>query len=321
MLIHFTTNAKGELLENTGHLEESVWIDLFDPTPLERKIIQDSCQVDLPMHHELYQIEYSNRFYEEQGNLFLSFSIVTKAAPMPESHVMTMVLSEKRIITLRYSDPNPVNSFIEQINKQPTKVAGAGDIFVRILSKMAGRVADLFELIGSETEGLSILLISTSDNTFGSKSSGTLSKTLLGINKLENLLSKNLQSLGSLTLMLGFVHHYEHQYIPEAARIDLDTTKQDIANLHKNGEYLNQKLGFQLQSNLGLINTQQNQIIKVFTVLAMVFMPPTLIASIYGMNFRNMPELSTAYGYYVAMAAMLLAAVIPYQYFKRKGWI
>lgn len=321
MLIHFGTNAEGQLKANEGLLDKSVWVDLLDPTPEERKLIRESCHVELPLHHELYQLEYSNRFYEEHHNLFLSFSLVTKAAPMPESHVVTYILSEERLITLRYSDPNPITTYIDQVRKQGLKIDGPSEIFIQLINKMAGRVADLFELIGSETESLSISLINTVNNPFGSESSTNLNTTLKGINRLEALLSKNLQSLGSLSLMLGFLHHFEHQYIRSNALLELETIKQDVVNLHKHGDYLNQKLGFLLQSNLGLINIQQTQIIKVFTVLAMVFMPPTLIASIYGMNFRHMPELDLVWGYPIAMALMLLAAIVPYQYFKRKGWI
>lgn len=321
MLTYYTFNADHKLVKNQGKMAEAVWIDTNDPTFEERKMLLEDCGVELPLHHELYQLEYSNRFYQKEDALFLSFSLVTKAAPIPESHVMILMVSTLRVVSLRFSDPNPIQLVERKLDAAQFEIKDSSDILIEILTQIVGHTADLFELVGSETENLSVYLVNATDNRFNREANQKLSITLQEINKTENLLSKNVQSLSSLSLMMSFIEHHRKKYITEANQFDLNILSHDIHNLQKNGEHLNQKIGFQLQSNLGLINIQQSQIIKVFTVLATIFMPPTLIASVYGMNFRHMPELAVTFGYPLAIALMVVAAIVPYQFFKRKGWI
>lgn len=321
MLTYYSFDINRALVKNHGKIEEAIWIDLNDPTLEERQLLRDFCNLDLPLHHELYQLEYSNRFYQENDALFLSFSIVTKAAPVPESHYMSIIISKKRLVTLRFSDPNPVQLVAKRAEEHHYNIENPADLLIEIAAQMVGHVADLFELVGSETDNLSIYLIHAVDERYNREAGKKLTITLQEISKIENLLSKNVQSLASLSLMFHFVEHYQAEYATEKNKADLKIIFDDIMNLQKNSDYLNQKIGFQLQSNLGLINIQQTQIIKVFTVLATIFMPPTLIASVYGMNFKHMPELSNTFGYPLAIGLMIVAAILPYQFFKRKGWI
>jgi magnesium transporter len=109
--------------------------------------------------------------------------------------------------------------------------------------------------------------------------------------------------------------------MPAEAKARLKTAERDLRSLVEHDAHLTQKAGFLLDATLGLINNQQNKIIKIFSVVAVVFMPPTLVASIYGMNFAHMPELAQAWGYPASLALMALAAVAPYLYFKRRGWL
>ena len=135
-------------------------------------------------------------------------------------------------------------------------------------------------------------------------------------NTLESLISMTYQSLSSLDMLINYL---EQSILPNL--VDFKALKRDIFSLLKQADYLNQKVVFQLDSTLGLINIEQMGIVKIFTVLAMVFMPPTLIASIYGMNFKYMPELSFYFGYPILLGVMTLSAYFPWVIFRRKGWI
>ncbi len=182
-------------------------------------------------------------------------------------------------------------------------------------------MADVFELIDEKSDELSVYLVGSSQGFAKTKQNKYLSKTLREINYLESLLGKSYQSLSSLRLLIAFFDETQHDiFTPEECK-RLETMTQDIDSLAKHAEHLVQKFNFQLQSTLGLINVEQTQIIKIFTVLAMVFMPPTLIASVYGMNFKFMPELNVLFGYPAAIGLMVFTALIPYYLFKRKGWI
>lgn len=155
----------------------------------------------------------------------------------------------------------------------------------------------------------------------GRGNSQVLHDALGQINNLQNLLSKGYQSLSSMRLALSFVKQIHFKTTPEPMSEEFITLEQDISTLLDHAEYLTQKLEFQLEASIGLISLEQSNIIKTFTVLAMIFMPPTLIASIYGMNFRFMPELFTVWGYPFSIFLMIVSALLPYRFFRKRGWI
>ncbi|MFI4938237.1 MAG: CorA family divalent cation transporter [Candidatus Berkiellales bacterium] len=321
MITNFSVDSDHFLVKSVLSSSQIFWSDVFDPTQEERSQIEEENNIILPLHHEMHQIEFSNRYYEDNGALYLSLNVVTKAAPFPESHVVVFVLADKKLITLRYSDPNPIKNFTDQLDIHPHPVKNHYDIFLLLLRSIVGNVADMFELIGVETDMLAQEIVQTINLKNGSQKGKDLNKSLRSINNLEHLLAKSHQSLSGLLMLVGYFQQIENKQILEGLQGRLDNLKIDINALLKNGEYLNQKLGFQLQSTLGQINIEQTQIIKIFTVIAMVFMPPTLIASIYGMNFHNMPELTLPFAYPIALIVMLGSALLPYRFFKKKGWI
>lgn len=321
MLTKFEIGPNSTLVKASASSKNITWIEVYQPTDEERQQLLAEFGIALPLHHEMHQLEFSNRFYQENDSLYLSVHVVTKAAPLPESHVITFILNKQILVTLRYSDPNPIESFIEQLEKRKFYARDSFEVFMLLLNKIVGTVADIFELIDEKAEDLSIYLIGSSQGFASSSQSKYLNKTLLEINYLESLLGKCYQSLSSLRLLIAFFDETQHELFTEEDCKRLDTITHDIDSLTKHAEHLTQKFNFQLQSTLGLINVEQTQIIKIFTVLAMVFMPPTLIASIYGMNFHNMPELAMDFGYPCAVGAMILTALGPYYFFKRKGWI
>lgn len=321
MITKFEIDTSGQLTRSEQSLSQAVWIDILTPTQEEYDEIQQALGIDLPLHQELLQLEYSSRFYQENHALFLSAVVVTKVSPLPESHTISFIVTEKQIITMRFSDPNPIKNFIEQMDRHTYDLRDHIDILIYLLEVLVGRVADIFELFEEKTELMGLGLKSTVKRKSRSKNANILNSTLHEIIDLENVISKCYQSLSSLQMLIGFFVHgiQKHKIIDGVHRFD--SLKQDITSMMTQADFLNQKLEFQLDSTLGLINIEQTHIIKTFTVLAMIFMPPTLIASIYGMNFHHMPELDTTFGYPIALIMMVVSGLFPYYLFKRKGWL
>ncbi|MGD9592224.1 MAG: CorA family divalent cation transporter [Candidatus Berkiella sp.] len=321
MLTKFELGDSGLLLKAADSAKRVVWIDVLSPSAKERAALKNEYNIDLPLHHETHQLEFSNRFYHENDALYLSVHVVTKASPLPQSHIITYIHNKNVLVTLRYSDPNPIETFIEQLETRKFYAKDTFEVFLLLLNKVVGTIADIFEIIDEKAEELSIFLVGSTQSVSKSNQNKHLNKTLLDINYLESLLGKSYQSLSSLRLLISFFDETQHDMFSAPECMRLDSLAQDIESLSKHAEHLTQKFNFQLQSTLGLINVEQTQIIKIFTVLAMIFMPPTLIASIYGMNFKFMPELFLSYGYPLALTLMIITALVPYRLFKRKGWI
>lgn len=321
MITNIYISPGGSLTKSAAASATLAWIDVMNPTPEERKAVEAQMGITLPQRSELLQIEFSNRFYVEDGCLFMAVNLVTKVAPYPESHMATIIVTPKAILTLRYSDPHPIQSLLDQIDQRKFEVKNYLYVLVILLETFVGKVADLFELVGERSDQIVTMLVKSINTKMNKNHSESLNKILREINSLENLLSKGYQSLSTVNLLVGFYEQNDDEHQENYVIKNIDIVKKDVHSLLKHGEYLSQKLSFHLQSTLGLINIEQTQIVKMFTVLAMVFLPPTLIASIYGMNFKFMPELNSVYGYPLALVLMVASTFIPYKFFKKKGWI
>lgn len=321
MIITYGINSQGLLSKDKGSLAEAAWIDIVKPTPEECELLLKELNVRLPLQHEMMQIEYSNRFYEENRALFLSAFVVTKVVPTPESYMFSFIVTPHQLITVRFFDLDPFKDVVQQLGTRRRPPKNHIDLFILLLDTLAGRVADIFEIFQEKTESLGSGLNGTMHGAKKIKNSNRLNEILNEIIGLENLLSKCYQNLSSLQLLVGFFQQNYDKHFEDNFDKKLTILQKDINAMIKHGEFLNQKLEFQLESTLGLINIEQTHIIKTFTVLAMIFMPPTLIASIYGMNFHRMPELNLYYGYPIALGVMLISGIFPYLFFKRKGWL
>jgi magnesium transporter len=141
------------------------------------------------------------------------------------------------------------------------------------------------------------------------------------IGRIGDLVSKSRESLVSLGRLLSYVQQSSSVTLTPDLRARFKTLSRDVLALSDHASFVNSKTSFMLEATLGLINIEQNDIIKIFSVAAVAFLPPTLIASIYGMNFHHMPELDWMLGYPLALLLMVFSAVVPYVYFKRRGWL
>jgi len=300
--------------------EACVWVDLLEPTLAEERSVERLLAIDVPSREEMREIETSSRLYEENGTLYMTATVITKIdTDRPESAAITFILSHNRLITNRYVDPLPFRRFIAYSERHPAAATTAPGILAGLLESIIERTADVLERVGQGLDDLSA-------NVFAADQKGTsrardLRGVMERIGRDGDLTSKARESLVTLARQLTFIQQSTAMQMPKDLVARYRSMSRDVLALSDHASFLANKSSFMLQATLGLINIEQNNIIKIFSVAAAVFLPPTLIASIYGMNFHFMPELDWPFGYPLALAIMLVSALLPYFFFRRRGWL
>jgi magnesium transporter len=301
--------------------EHCVWVDLLEPTLAEERAVERLLAIDVPSREEMREIETSNRLYEENGTLYMTATVVTKIdTDRPESAAITFILSHNRLITNRYVDPLPFRRFVAYSERHPSAATNAPGILAGLLESIIERTADVLERVGLGLDELSA-------GVFAPPVKGVAVRTrdlravMEKIGRDGDLTSKARESLVTLGRQLTFIQQSQAVQIPKDQQSRFRSMSRDVLALSDHASFLANKSSFMLQATLGLINIEQNNIIKIFSVAAAVFLPPTLIASIYGMNFHFMPELDWPLGYPLALFIMLVSAMLPYIFFRRRGWL
>ena len=300
--------------------DEFLWADLFEPTVEEEKAVESLLTVDVPTRDEMREIETSNRLYEEDGAVYMTATVGSKLdSATPESSAITFILANNRLITNRYADPTPVRRFMTHVERYPAACTSSATLLAGLLEAFVERIADLLERVQAELDSVShsIFQRSNGDTTSGSDLKSMIQR--IGAN--GDLVSKARESLVSFQRLLMYVQQASNVTLSQDQRGRFKSTLRDVQSLSDHATFLGAKIQFLLDAVLGLINLEQNNIIKIFSVAAVMFLPPTLVASIYGMNFDFMPELDKPWGYPFALVAMVVSAVVPYLYFRRKGWL
>ena len=300
--------------------DEFLWADLFEPTADEERAVERLLTVDVPTREEMKEIETSNRLYEEGGAIYLTATVGSKLdSERPESSAITFILSNGRMITNRYVDPTPVRRFMQYVERSPAACTSAPTLLAGLLEAFVERIADLLERVQSELDQVSFAIFPR--DGAATPSSANLHALIRQIGANGDLVSKARESLVSFQRILMYVQQSSVVTLSQDQRGRFKSTLRDVQSLSDHASFLGNKIQFLLDAVLGLINLEQNNIIKIFSVAAVMFLPPTLVASIYGMNFQFMPELHKHWGYPLALLAMLASALVPYVYFRRKGWL
>ncbi len=294
-----------------------VWVDLLSPTSDEIHEIEERFGIEVPTREEMQEIELSSRLYDEDGALFMTVSVLTRATTdAPQTTAVTFILVKKTLITLRYADPVPFKTFIRRVKRSPSLANSAEAVLFGLLEQIVDRLADLMEQTTTDLEALSNQVFANPEDR-GSDQDHR--ETLRQIGRTGNLSGKAKDSLLNLHRVGLFLSTQAR--LKKDAKARLKVISRDIVSITEHANFIANKVTFLLDATLGMISLEQNNIIKIFSVAAAAFLPPTLIASIYGMNFEFMPELGWEFGYPVAIGLMVLSAVLPLLYFKRKGWL
>jgi magnesium transporter len=319
----------GELFTATGpaaegELPQAVWIDVVNPTPDDDKRLLGRLGIDIPTQDEMKEIEPSSRLYEEGGALYMTALLTWNAEKDPQNTPVAFVITPKHLVTVRYEEPQPFRSFISRCTKQPKQITSSTFAFVGFMEVIVDRAADLLERCGAELDAVSADIFRQAPSTKAGvhlRASADLEGVIRRIGRQYDLASKVRESLVSLGRAVAFFRHAASAWMEGDADARIKTVERDIRALAEHDTYLSQKTNFLLDATLGLISNDQNKVIKIFSVVAVIFLPPTLVASIYGMNFKLMPELAWPLGYPISLALMILSAILPYLYFKKRGWL
>lgn len=297
---------------------DAVWIDLLDPTPQEVGPLGEHLGITIPDREDMEEIEISSRLYRESGAIFMTAILPADTdGDEPEMAPVTFILCGNQVVTVRYHDPRAFTTFPTQAQRTAMHLPDADTILIGLLEAIIDRLADVLERAGRDIDAVSAAIFRRSDNE-PKDFQGVLEK----IGRKGDLNSNIRDSLVTLERLASFLGSVA---MDREAGTDLrkrvKTLSNDARSLTDHSGFVSQKITFMLDASLGMINIQQNATIKIFSVVAVIFLPPTLIASIYGMNFEHMPELSWVFGYPSAIALMIGAAILPYLYFKHRGWL
>jgi magnesium transporter len=323
MLTIYEANGKGLKVHDPAQpiTGNCVWLDVLQPSPAEDRFVEDVLMVDIPSRAEMREIEPSNRFYQEKGAYFMTASIVYNIeAPVPSTTPVTFILAGDRLVTVRYAEPKAFPLYMQRVDKGDAPCSTGAAIMMGLIEALIHRKADLIERIQDEVDKLaqSVFDIRGGQQTRNRR----LDVLLKGTGKAGDITARAEESATSLNRLLHFLAQATRERGDDPRiRQRIKAAQRDINSLMDHTRFLSGRISFLLDATLGIISNEQNQIIKLFSVMAVVLLPPTLVATVYGMNFHNMPELNWAWGYPVALIVMVLSAILPYVYFRHKGWL
>jgi magnesium transporter len=305
--------------KNRSKIRDSVWIDVLQPSPQEKIWLKKRYGIHLPSSAEVDKIEVMTPFYKEKDVYYMTCTIVDQTHT---STPITFILTPQCIFTLRYEDSQNMRNFARYSIQNPNLLCAPHAVFTALIEMIINKIGDILDTTGSELDDLIQSVLEQPPENVGRKSQN-YNNVIRSIGYTGNLISKNRESLASINRALMYFGQIEDaQYINKREqRSKLKHLGREISSMTEYAAFLAQRNYFLLDGTLGMISVEQNIIIKIFTIAAVVFMPPTLIASIYGMNFDFMPELHSTWGYPVALGVMISSAILPYFFFKRKGWI
>lgn len=319
--------------------KNTIWIDLLEPSIEEEKAISKALKIDTPTREEMDKMEVLSPFYKEDNAYFMTITVIQKAdKEYPEGTAISFIMHPQCLITLRHSKPRAFNYFATRAAKDASICSSPDIVLEGLLEGLIHTLGDTLEKTGNEIDQLLVdifdkpdVVSTNKDKQWKPKSADDEDLEQMGSNyfnyiikrvgRTGNRISKMRESLVSIHRMMIFFGQIEEGKFMsrKESRIRFRNLAREVHSLTEYANFLSQRNSFLLDATLGMINVEQNMIIKVFTVAAAVFLPPTLIASIYGMNFAIMPELNWSFGYPFSLFLMLISALLPYFYFKKKG--
>ena len=326
MLRIFSPRSGGALCTSDCDLKtlpaEAVWIDMISPTAAEEAFVEAATGVGVPTRDEMVEIEPSSRMYQDNGAIYVTANLLYgHDAKSLSSGPVSFVLTPAHLITVRYASPKVFDIVKLHFERSDQMSADPCAVLVHLLDAIVDRLADVLEHVGADMDGISTSTFRRAAPGRQSRMSTVALQALLTrIGHAQDVVSKARDSALTLARLLGYLSFATEKDRKEA-REHLKTLSRDVAALTDHANYLGNNVTFLLDAVLGLINLEQANIAKIFSVAAMVFLPPTLIAGIYGMNFEYLPELKWHFGYHYALIAMLASAVLPYALFKGRGWL
>ncbi len=309
-LIHEIKNPTNQKL-STAQLQQADWIDAIEPDDQERALIQYLIRDELPESDDMEEIETSARYFVDNTGLHLHSLFLVQNEGRHDTETVAFILQKKRLISFREADIADFRLFRMRARHKMISCASVTELLVTLLEHKIENQADIVEEIHGKLGDLSQEVLENEETD--------MQRAISQLAKLENSNGKIRLCLMDSMRELSFLqrHLVDHPDLMDICR----KVMRNIDSLQSHTTFLFDKINFLMDSIQGFINIRQNQIIKIFSIAAVIFLPPTVVASIYGMNFHFMPELDWEYGYPVALGIMVVSAVAPYLFFKYKGWL
>ena len=317
-----TPNLRGAVLPS-----QVKWIDILDGSADEIAFVERAIKRHLPTLAELNEIETSSRLRSDRGALCLSAPVVSRiTSGMPKTSPVGFILTKDLLVTIRFAQLTSFAAFEEEYTEEDTVYVGSVGAFVGLINAIVDRAADLLENVESELDQISQGIFygdvgALSVRQTPARETASLRETLKRIGYNGDLSTKIRGSLLGIGRIASYVGAMGTEWFPAELKEHLKTQQHDIASMSDYDMHLMNKVQLLIDTTMGLINIEQNNIIKVLTIVSVVGVPPTLVASLYGMNFHNMPELAWAWGYPYGLALIALSAIGPIVWFKMRGWL
>jgi magnesium transporter len=301
--------------------DDALWIDLIEPTREEDLLVERHLNIEIPTREEMADIEPSEILYNENNARYMTARVLCSSdTDTPKLLDVSFILTERALVTVRYGEPRSFTLFMSRAVKpggcrhQPEAVLDG------LIETIIDRAAEILGTVGTRIDRLSQTIFE--NDRQGTRRAASFRAALKSIGRKGDVISNVRESMVSVERLLLFLS----ASIPRPQRqrgyqAEWRTALRDVQSIEEHATFLSNKLQFLLDATLGLVTIEQNDIIKLFSVMSVIFLPPTLIASLYGMNFQFMPELQWDLGYPFAIGLMILAAVLPYLFFRWKRWL
>jgi magnesium transporter len=301
-------------------LSEAIWIDLLQPDPAEAARVQAELGVEVPTLEDMEEIEISNRLYREDG---LEVMTVVLPGHQPDgtqgSGPVSFLLSPARLVTVRHHAPRPFETFPLRADRSSTGCETTGRLLLGLVEEIVARLADHIEGAGRALDAVAARVYAGTSEALTQEELGEALRT---IGRQGEVLARVRLGLLTVERMLSVWSLWsEERAEGKALRPHLKSLNRDIQALEVHADFLSGRVGLATDTTLGMVNLSQNQTVRIVSVVAVLFLPPTLIGTVYGMNFEHMPELGWVFGYPAAVVAMVLSAVLSWAYFKWRGWL
>jgi len=296
--------------ENNEDRNSVIWIDMVTPSLEEIKAVESTFDINFPTKQESEEIELSSRYWEEDNRIEINSYFLINDGNHAFNETVSFILQGKLLISIRYKDLASFSAFTKRLLSSPKEFRNGYSIFCQIIDIRIDADADTIENLSKEITKIRKHVFTDYSNDD--------EEILEKISTFEDLNMKIRENLTDKQRILSSLLKCE-KYTDEKNEIPI--MLKDIRSLIDHTNFNFERLDYLQNIFIGILSIEQNKVIKIFTIVNVVFLPPTLIASIYGMNFDFMPELHWDYGYLVSIGLMILSSVTPIVIFKKKGWI
>lgn len=336
--------AENQILELTVEAADALpenlcWLDLDEPSDLERASVSEKLGIEVPSQAEMREIEVSSRLYVEGNVIHLTTSLLVGAdSPEPELAELTIIITPKYLVVVRFAAPKSVAIFTARAKRNPALVADVNNAALTLLDAIADRTADTLEMTGRQVNVLSRQVFPSptalsnlsvrrrrwwhrrASEAHESAPQAPLKDLLYGVGRTGDMLHRSYHSINGMIRMTAFLAHVMAGRLSPEQMVLMQTLQSDLKSLHDHADFMIQETTFLLDAVLGQINGEQNDIFRFLMMSSTLFLPASLLAGIYGMNMPGVPGMETHWVVWVVFGVMVLSAIGSLVYFKRRGW-